>query len=210
MDLTVTDHLLATTRAVRKRLDLTRPVPRELLLECIALAQQAPTGSNSQGWRWLIVTDPEKRKLVAEAYREGSAAYFADARKTAPGQDTQQDRVVSSALYLADHLAEVPVHVIPCLPGRPEGLSNGHAAGYYGSILPAVWSFMLAARARGLGTSFTTLHLNREQQVADALGIPANVTQVALIPTGYFTGDDFKPADRPGPETIVHWDSWSA
>jgi nitroreductase len=207
LDLAVTDHLLATTRAVRRRLDLTREVPRELLLECIGLAQQAPTGSNSQAWRWVIVTDADKRRAIGEAYREGSTGYFRGAEKAV--DDSQQGRVVSSALFLNEHLGDVPVHVIPCMPGRPEGLPNAHAAGWYGSILPAVWSFMLAARARGLGSSFTTLHLNREKQVAELLGIPDDVTQVALIPLGFFTGEDFRPADRPAPETIVHWDGWS-
>jgi nitroreductase len=210
IDLAATDKLLTTTRSVRKRLDLDRPVPRELILDCIRVAQQAPTGSNSQGWRWLVVTDPDKRKAIAEAYREGSENYFGGVEDTEELRVNQTGRVVSSALHLRTVLDRVPVHVIPLLKGRPEGSPHAHAAGLYGSILPAVWSFMLAARARGLGTSMTTLHLNREKQVAEILGIPENMTQMALIPVAYYTGDDFKPAERPPVEDIVRWESWSS
>jgi len=212
MDVAVTDHLLTTTRSVRKRLDLSRPVPKELLLDCIRVAQQAPTGGNRQGWHWLVVTDPAKREALADLYREAAGGYF-EARLAAlaeaTGPQAQTARVYDSALYLRDHLHEVPVHVVPCLAGRVDGQPNGVAAGFYGSILPAVWSFMLAARARGLGTVWTSLHLGREQDAAEILGIPDDVSQVALIPVAYFTGTDFRPVERPPVEQIVSWDVWS-
>jgi nitroreductase len=205
IDLAAADKLLTTTRSVRKRLDLEREVPLELVMDCIRIAQQAPTGSNSQQWRWIVVTDPAKRAAIAEAYREGAGNYFAGAR---PGTETQTGRVVDSATYLLDVLDRVPVHVIPCHVGRPDGLAHAHAAGIYGSVLPAAWSFMLAGRARGLGSAWTTLHLNREKQVAELLGIPDDVAQMALIPVAYYTGEDFRPAERPPVESIVHVDSW--
>ncbi|MHB1928531.1 MAG: nitroreductase family protein [Acidimicrobiales bacterium] len=205
-DLAVTDALLSTTRSVRKRLDLDRPVEQDVILDCLRLAQQAPTGSNSQGWRWVVVTDPELRARLAELYREASADYFGAER---PGADDQTLRVRDSAVYLRDNLQRVPVHVIPCINGRVDGSSNAEAAGFYGSILPAAWSFMLALRARGLGSAWTTLHLGREKEVAALLGIPDNVTQVALLPVAYTVGTDFKPAARPSVDRIVHVDGWS-
>ncbi len=205
-DLAVTDRLLATTRSVRKRLDLDRPVEREVLLDCLRLAQQAPTGSNSQGWRWIVVTDPQLRTGLAELYREASADYFGGA---APAADGQTRRVRDSAVHLRDELHRVPVHVIPCIRGRADGLPNAQAAGLYGSILPAAWSFMLALRSRGLGSAWTTLHLGREKEAAALLGIPDDVTQVALLPVAYTLGTDFKPAARPPVEEIVHFDRWS-
>jgi len=205
------DELLSTTRAVRKRLDFTRPVPREVLLDCIRLAQQAPTGGNSQGWRWIVVTDAAKRQALAELYRKAAADYFAQAaaKAEANGQ-TQTARVYDSAQYLADHLHEVPVHVIPCLVGRPPQGDAAVAGGFFAGIYPAVWNFNLALRARGLGTTLTTLHLRRERQAAELLGIPADVTQAALLPVGYTVGTDFRPAERPAPETITFFDQWGA
>lgn len=210
-DLSVTDKLLSTTRAVRKRLDLERPVPREVILECIALSQQAPTGSNSQTWRWLVVTDPEKKKAIADIYKEGGSSYLEMARANLEKSDAQTQRVYDSAFWLMDHLHEVPVHVIPCVVGRPpEGAPNIMAASVYGSIFPAVWSFQLALRSRGLGSTLTTLHLFKEDEVAKLLGIPEGVAQVALLPVGYTKGTDFKVASRPAPETITSFDTWDA
>lgn len=205
------DHILSTTRAVRKRLDFDRPVPRELILECLQLAVQAPTGGNRQGWQWVIVTDAEKKRQIGELYKESWYAY-SKTRPSYPEDDprqAQQPRVHTSAQYLADHYGEVPVMVIPCHGGRVEGTPNQVMAGLYGSILPAAWSFMLAARARGLGTAWTTLHLKYEREVAEILGIPFDqVTQAALITVGYYTGEDFKAAERIPLDPIVHWDSW--
>ena len=208
LDLATVDHLLTTTRAVRRRLDLTRPVEPEVIEECLRRAIQAPTGSNAQGWRWVVVTDPDTRSALADLYRATADVYLAAGRDMVREGDEVQRRVVESAQYLSDHLHEVPVHVIPCVYGRPEGLDNAAAAGLYGSILPAVWSFMLAARSRGLGTALTTLHLPREREAAELLGIPENVTQVGLVPVAYFTGDDFRPAPRRPVEEITYWDRW--
>ncbi len=203
------DRLLSTTRAVRKRLDLTRPVERSLILECIRLSQQAPTGSNRQGWRWMVVTDAEKRAKLADIYRRGGAEYLEQALAETQEGDIQTRRVYESALYLVEHLAEVPVHVIPCVMGRvPDDAPNGMKAGLWGSIFPAVWSFQLALRSRGLGSVLTTLHLNNEEEAARLLGIPETVTQVGLLPVAHTKGGDFKPASRPPAEDITHWDRW--
>jgi nitroreductase len=207
-------HTLSTTRAVRKRMDLERPVPREVILECLQLAVQAPTGGNRQGWQWMILTDAEKKRLIGEWYRQSWYEYASAGRPAYAEDDprrAQQPRVVSSARHLADHMGEVPVMVIPCHEGRVDrpGATNLEIAGLYGSILPAAWSFMLAARASGLGTAWTTLHLKYEKEVAELLGIPyERYTQTALITVGYFTGEEFKPAERIPLDLIVHWDSW--
>lgn len=209
-DLSVTDALLSTTRAVRKRLDLEREVPRQVILDCIALSQQAPTGSNAQTWRWLVVTDPAKKQAIADIYKEGGTQYLEAARKNLSDGDAQTQRVYDSAFWLMDHLHEVPVHVIPCVVGRPPAQAPTvmHAS-VYGSIFPAVWSFQLALRSRGLGSTLTTLHLFKEEEVAKLLEIPEGVAQVALLPVGYTKGTDFKVAARPAPETITCFDTWS-
>jgi nitroreductase len=205
MDRTATDELLSTTRSVRKRLDLERPVEREVILECLRLAVQAPTGSNEQGWRWMVVTDPAKRARIAELYSEAGAAYLEQAAAEAEGQTR---RVYESAFYLTKILDQVPVHVIPCIERRFDGAANGIAASAYGSILPAAWSFLLALRSRGLGSVWTTLHLFKEREVAELLGIPDDVTQVALFPVAYTIGTDFKPASRKPVEELTYWDEW--
>lgn len=209
-DITMTDELLATTRAVRKRLDLERPVPRDVIEECLELAVQAPTGSNSQGWRWVVVDDPAKRRSLADLYRKGAGAYLTQAGAEAEERgDTQTARVLDSAVYLAEHLHEVPVHLIPCVQGRPSAETPpAMLAGLYGSIFPAVWSFQLALRARGLGSALTTLHLAHEREAAELLGLPDNVLQVALLPVAYTRGTDFKRATRPPVSTITHWNEW--
>ena len=207
LDIDTCDELLATTRAVRRRLDLTRPVPRGVIEACLELAVQAPTGSNSQTWRWLVVDDAEKRQALADLYRRGGEAYLTAAGETATGQTA---RVFRSALYLMEHLHEVPVHVIPCLEGRPrDGASVTQLGGYYASIYPAVWSFQLALRARGLGSCLTTLHLGFENEAAEILGIPENVVQTALLPVAYTLGTDFKRATRPPVSGITHWNTWA-
>jgi nitroreductase len=207
------DELLSTTRAVRKRLDLTRPVERSVLEECLTLAQQAPSGSNRQGWHFVVVTDPAKRAALAEIYRIGWRRYAASGTALSaiddPVRRATQRRVTDSAQYLADHLHEVPVHVVPCIAGRTDGEPSSSQAGVWASIIPAVWSFMLAARARGLGTAWTTLHLGGEQEAAEVLGIPyERVMQVALIPVAYTKGTEFKPGPRAPLETMVHWEGW--
>jgi nitroreductase len=211
------DELLTTTRSVRKRLDFSRPVEPELIRECLELAVQAPTGGNRQTWHFIVVTDPQQRQAIGDIYRRGFSLYLqqiqADAT-TANVTLTREQKVTllkirSSSQYLADHMHEVPVLVLPCVQGRVEGLPNVAQAGTWGSILPAVWSFMLAARARGLGTCWTTIHLFYEQEVAGVLGIPYDkITQAALIPVAHTLGTDFKPAARVPLDTIVHYDKW--
>ena len=209
-DVNMTDELLATTRAVRKRLDFARPVPRNVILECLELAVQAPTGSNSQGWRWVVVEDAKTKKALADIYRKGGEAYLATAVAQArQAGNAQTERVYDSAMYLVEHLHEAPVHVIPCIEGRPPAnVPTAMLAGLYGSIFPAVWSFQLALRSRGLGSVLTTLHLIYEAEAAKLLGIPDNVMQVALLPVGYTKGTDFKRAARPPVANITHWNRW--
>jgi nitroreductase len=209
------DEVLSTTRAVRRRLDLSRPVEPALLRECLALALQAPTGGNNQDWHFVVVTDAEKRTRIAEEFRTGATEYAQLPKPNRPKREFTDDeksarkRVMSSAGYLFEHLHEVPVHVIACIDGRWDGAPPVVQATTFGSILPAIWSFMLAARSRGLGTSWTTVHVARERQVAEILGIPyESVSQVALIPVAHTVGDDFRPATRRPLEAVVHWDAW--
>jgi nitroreductase len=206
------EELLTTTRSVRRRLDLSRPVPRELIVECLEIATQAPTGSNRQQWHWVVVTDAKKRGFIGECYRKSWYAYAASSRPSYEASDpraARQERVRTSAHYLADHMGEVPALVIACIEGRVDGQGNPAIAGVYGSIVPAAWSFMLAARLRGLGTAYTTLHLAYEREVAEVLDIPhASITQAVLLPVAYYTGEAFRPGDRIPLERIVHWDQW--
>jgi len=208
------DELLTTTRSVRLRLDLQRPVEREIIEECLDIAQQAPSGGNQQQWSFLVVTDEEKRCALADLYKQGWDLYIkaiaaspAVNASSIPRRDVV--RVYQSAQYLADHMGDVPVLVIPCLTGRLDNASTERQAGQWGSILPATWSFMLAARARGLGTCWTTLHLPHEREAARVLGIPYDdVMQAALIPLAYTIGVDFKPGPRRPLDTMVHWNTW--
>ncbi len=207
------DELLTTTRAVRKRLDFERPVPRELLLECLQVAVQAPTGSNRQGWQFVFVDDPEKKRAVAEYYGRAWDAYNSLPRPQYPEGDVRgarQDHVVSSAMYLRERMHEVPWLLIPCIRGRlHEGAPTVEQAGLMGSIIPAFWSFLLAARARGLGTAYTTLHLVYEREVAEVLGIPyEKYTQAGMSPIAYYTGEAFKAAERVPLDSITHWNGW--
>lgn len=211
-----TDTLLTTTRSVRKRLDLSRPVEPEVIRECLELALQAPTGSNSQGWHFVVVTDPAQRQALAALYRKGGTQYMerqASALQKLAASNQQEAaamaRIVDSAQYLIDHLHEVPVHVIPCIHGRTDHQPVNVQASYWGSIMPAAWSFMLAARSRGLGTSLTSFHLAFEQEAAQLLGIPyEKVMQAGLIPVAYTLGTDFKPAPRKPLESVLHRDRW--
>ena len=209
------DELLTTTRAVRQRLDLSRPVERDVLAECLRIAQQAPTGSNLQTWHFLVVTDAPRRAALAALYRQAWSLYRGLPPVPSAGTPSTtappggQARVAASAAYLAEHLHEVPVHVIPCIVGRTDGLPAVLQAGQWAGIIPAAWSFMLAARARSLGTSWTTLHLLFEPAAALLLGIPYPVVmQAALIPVAYTKGTRFTPAPRAPLETMVHWETW--
>ncbi len=209
------DEVLTTTRAVRKRIDFDRPVERQVILDCVDIAQQAPTGSNNQGWRWMFVTEPEKKAAIADYYREIFYPYIGmeDPSKFTdddlPDRDAQGTRILSSAVYMAQRLHEVPVMAIPLHTGRLEGADTFRQASSWGSILPAVWSFLLALRERGIGSSWTTLHLPKEREVAELLGIPYDeYTQVGMFPIGYTVGTDFKLATRLPSDDFVHWDSW--
>ncbi|MGI9625114.1 MAG: nitroreductase family protein [Acidimicrobiales bacterium] len=209
-DLEEIDRLLTTTRAVRKRLDLERSVPRELVLECIRVSTQAPAGGNYQKWRWVIVDDPDKKAVVADAYQRSYAPYIEMQRNAVTdklSEDATVGKIMSSSDYLAEILAEVPVLAIPCSLGEPTDAGQ-ITQGWWGSVIPAVWSYMLAARARGLGTAWTTLHLPYAEEVGEALGIPSTVTQLACIPTGYYTGDTFRPGSRRPAEDVTYWNSW--
>ena len=205
------DQVLSTTRAVRKRLDFDRPVPAELIRECVDLALQAPTGSNVMSMQFVIVTDAAKRAEIGRIYREifakykASPAYPANRVNPDPTRQAQNLRVAESADYLAQRMGDAPVLVLACNVG-PDRQS---AARGMSNVLPGAWSFMLAARARGLGTVWTSMHLAREQEVADLLGIPYDtVAQAVLTPLAYTLGTDFKPAQRPPAETFMHWDTW--
>jgi nitroreductase len=203
------DELLSTTRAVRRRLDLQRPVEPEVLEECLALAQQAPSGGLSENWHFVVVTEAETRAQLAELWRSGAERYLAR-RASGDGRPREQlVRIRRSVRHLIEHLQEVPVHLIPCVEGRTDGKPAAVQAGTWGSILPATWSFMLAARARGLGTVWTTFHLAHEEEAAQLLGIPyAEVMQAALVPVAYTIGTEFRPGPRRPLESMVHWDRW--
>lgn len=201
------DQLLTTTRTVRKRLDLERPVPVELVREALEVALQAPSGSNKQKWHWLIVTDPELKKKVAEYYATSHAAY-SGAKPAADAEDPTRARIVSSSKHLAQVMGDVPVLVIGAIEIDEDELPAGNQAGLWGSLLPAAWSLSLALRARGLGTAWTTLHLQYEREVAEVLGIPANVRQGVLLPVAYTKGTDFKPAPRNDIDSVIHVNGW--
>lgn len=211
-DLTQTDKLLTTTRAVRKRLDLEKPVPREVVRECLDIALQAPTGGAAQRWRWLVIDDADTKAGLADLYRRAYSPYIEMQRAAAESSGrlgSSLERVMSSSDYLASVLERVPVHVIPCALDRPPtALGDGMVAGFFGSIIPAAWSFQLALRSRGLGSAWTTLHLLYEKEAAELLGVPDTVTQVALLPVAYYTGDDFHPAPRRPAAEVTYWNSW--
>lgn len=212
LNLTV-DEVLTTTRSVRKRLDFDQPVPRDVLMECLELALQAPTGSNSQGWQWVFVEDAATKKAIADVYLTNARAYLSAPAPEYPEGDTRGERmgkVRNSATYLAEHMHEAPVLMIPCIQGREDQTPLGGVS-FWASLFPAVWSFCLALRSRGLGSCWTTLHLlgDGERQVADLLGIPYNqYSQGGLFPIAYTKGTDFRPAKRLPAESLTHWNSW--
>ncbi|MGX8904907.1 nitroreductase family protein [Streptomyces netropsis] len=211
LDLTP-DELLTTTRSVRKRLDLSRPVPLELVKECISVALQAPSGSNRQTWHWIVVTDPRQRAAIGRYYQRAVRTYLGSEGACGtlfpedPDRHAVQKRVGSSVAHLGDRMGEVPVLVIPCLDASAAPEYN--EAGMWGSIIQAGWSYMLAARARRLGTAWTTLHLMYEKEIAGLLGLPEGIVQAALIPTAFSLGTDFKPAVRQPLDEVLHIDSW--
>jgi nitroreductase len=212
LDLATVDRLLTTTRSVRKRLDLTRPVEPGVLERCIDIALQAPTGSNAQGWHFVVVTERDTRARLAALYRQGAdlllPTYASGPFPAADVRSRQLPGMLASGLHLYEHLHEVPTLVIACIEGRCETAGVFVQASLYASIFPAVWSFMLALRARGIGACLTTDHLLYEAEAARLLGIPETVTQAALLPVAYFTGTDFKPAKRLPAGERTHWNRW--
>jgi nitroreductase len=211
------DQLLTTTRAVRKRLDFARPVDDQIVRECVEIAMQSPSGSNNMTMQFVVVRDEAKRRAIGDVYRQCydiyrslDGVYIGSIDKGGERENEQQKRSAASADFLADHMGDAPVLVIACNKGaRVEGAPAMMTASMMGNVLPAMWSFMLAARARGLGTAWTTIHLMMEQQVADILGIPFDsVQQACLSPLAYTVGTDFSPASRPPADSIIHWDAW--
>jgi len=206
------EELLTTTRSVRKRLDLERPVDPALVREALTVALQAPSGSNRQNWHFVVVTDAAKRAVIGDYYRRAVDAYLESAGSAAkmhaddPDRASVQHRIGDSVAHLGRVMGQVPVHVLPCL--KVTALSSESQAGVWGSLHPAAWSYMLAARLRGLGTAWTTLHLEYEREIADLLGLPADIRQGALIPTAHTLGTEFKPAPRQPLEEVLHLDGW--
>lgn len=206
-DLAEVDRLLTTTKQVRQRLDLDRPVPHEELLECIELAGHAPMGGNLERNRWMIIDDGDKKAAIAEYFASVGRPYLEFNREQR--DDDRSQRVMDSAMFLVDHLAEVPTLVLSMRLDRPPlDQSQGQLAAYYGSVVPGVWSFQLAARARGIGSAWTTFHLEHEAAVAELLGIPETVTQVCLLAVGYYTGDTFTPAPRRAAGDVTYLNTW--
>ena len=206
-DLDQTDLLLTTTKQVRKRLDLTRPVPHEELLECIDIASHAPMGGNLERNRWMIIDDADTKAKISEYFGAVGRPYLQ--ANTEVRSDDRSTKVIDSAMFLVEHLHEVPALVLSMRLDRvPDGSSTGAYAGYYGSVLPGVWSFQLAARSRGIGSAWTTFHLEHEAEVAELLGIPSSVTQVCLLAVGYYTGDSFTPAPRRPASEVTYLNRW--
>lgn len=208
MDLATVDKLLTTTRSVRRRLDLTRPVDPAVIEECLELAVQAPAGGNIFRYHFMIVTDAKIRATLGDRYRQEFNVFYPPERLEARRQTEPRD--VPSWTALADHFQDVPTLIFPCVEGRPEGLHPERLAGLYGNILPMAWSLMLALRSRGVGAAWTTIVLKHEAEIAALLGIPANLTPAACLPVAYFTGDDFKPAKRTPPRERTYWNKWGA
>jgi nitroreductase len=211
-DRDVTDRLLTRTRSTRLRLDRERPVPLSLIEECLQIALQAPTGGNVQVWRWLVVTDPEQRSAIGHWYRLAWAEYAKNQSASRfPPDDPrheQFERSMVSAQHLADHFHEIPALVVPCVQSRMEGMPFGWVGTMFASVLPAAWSFMLAARTRGLGSTLTTLTLMNEREVAEILGLPDDVTHCAMVPVAYYMGQTFSPARRLPLRAVAYHDRW--
>ena len=208
------DEVLTTTRSVRKRLDFDKPVERSVVEECLDIALQAPTGSNTQGWHWIVIEDAAKKKAIADIYKDNFQLYANSPRAAYAEGDPraeQAGRVTESAMYLAENFHRSPLLLIPAITGRLDNLPAFAGASIWGSLIPAVWSFMLAARERGLGSAWTTIHLmnDGERKAAEILGIPYDkVTQAGLFPIAYTIGTDFKVAKRMPLDPVLHWDQW--
>ena len=209
LDLTL-DELLTTTRTVRRRLDFDKPVDRRVVEECMEIALQAPNGGNINGWRWIAIDDRSLIREISKVYNGGLddfTAGFGDAGYAGAGVEGA-DRIASSTQYLRDNFDRCPMLVVPLFAGRTDGprTSSFYQATAWGSILQAVWSFMLALRARGLGSAWTTGHLWREKELAQLLGVPfEGFTQAGLFPVAYTKGTVFKPAQRKPVEEVLAW-----
>lgn len=207
------DDLLCTTRTVRKRLDFDRPVPRSEIERCVEVALQAPNGSNMQQWHWLLVDDPDTIAILADLYRRSMEDYL-EALGDAVGENyagarvPRSEKITESVLYLRDNFHRVPAVVLPLLANRPEGKKLFYQASLWGSILPAAWSFMLAGRARGIASAWTTVHLWREREVAQLLDIPDHYSQTVMLPVAYSIGTDFKPAYRQPVQEVSSWNGF--
>lgn len=207
IDVDQADLLLTTTKQVRKRMDLTRPVPRDLILDCIDIASRAPIGGNIERNRWIVVDDADTKAAIGRYYQQVGRPYL-EAMAPMGREDPRQQRVLDSAAHLTDHVADVPAMVIPLRLDRPDTQTVAGSAAYWGSVLPGVWSFQLALRARGVGSAWTTFHLEHEGEVAELLGIPDTVTQVCLLAVGYYTGDTFHPAPRRPAAELTSFNRW--
>ena len=203
MDLGTIDKLLTTTRSVRKRLDFSRPVPQEIIQECLEIAIQAPTAGNMQRYHFVVVTDDAKRAELSAIYKRAYLEVYTPERQVETSQT--DPGLIGSATYLAEQMHNVPVLLIACVESTGPA---GQGPGVFSSIVPAAWSLMLALRARGLGSAWTSLHLRYEQEVAALLGIPDNMAQAVLLPVAYYTGDDFRPARRVPARQRTYWDHW--
>ena len=200
-----TDRLLSTTRSVRRRLDLEREVPEELLLDCIDLAEQAPTGGNQTSRRWLIIRDPDTKAALADLYREAGGDWIVENAERIAGTGHRNERTLDSGAHLARNLQHVPAIVLVSIYGEHD--SSGRP-GLFDSVIQAAWSFCLALRSRGLGSAWTTLHLGAADRVADLLDLPEGVTQIVLLPVAWTIGDDFRPAPRRPAREITWFDRW--
>jgi nitroreductase len=227
-DMATVDRLLTTTRSVRKRLDLERPVERDVIEECLRIGLQAATGSNAQRYRWIVVSDAEKRRALGELYerafrqvlevaagtaKDTAAIHSGEGNKDSKNLSEQmvaQQKLMDSVMYLLDHIGEVPIHIVGCLVGRFQiDAAPAWVSSAYGSIFPAVWNLCLALRSRGLGTCLTTAHLGFEKEAAEILNIPYDrLTQVCLLPVAYYTGEGFRPGKRRPMDEVVFWEEF--
>jgi nitroreductase len=207
MDLATVDKLLTTTRSVRRRLDLRRPPDPAVIEECLEIAVQAPQGSNNCRYHFIVVTDPGRRRALADLYRLAFEQFYPAAGTS---RQTMLPRDMESGIALAEHFEDVPMLIIGCTEGRPEGRNPERLAGLYGNILPVAWSLMLSLRARGIGAAWTTIVFTYEKEVAALLEIPEGFTPAVCLPVAYFTGDDFKPARRVPARERTYWNNWGA
>lgn len=208
------DELLTTTRSARKSLDLDAPIDLTTVQECLEVGLQAPNGSNQQCWRWILVRDPSVRSEIAALYKDAYYQLVGGiplAAQMKPGDPNT--RIMSSTEWLVEHLAMVPLLVLPCYRpylARTDGDESFYQATIYGSIFPAVWNFQLALHTRGYGTCITTLHLHREGEIRRLLEIPDGFVQCCLLPVARLRSNHtFKPAPRRPIEEVTAFDRWS-